>query len=101
MLDFFANLTKTDLPGGEARKAKTPAETAAKPKKKKKATRKRKLPPRMAPPPVKLRYRVFLSQVAGLRTRSLTVECSTIDDAETLAIRTVGSDWKVLKVDPA
>ncbi len=53
--EFFANLTRTDLPGGEAQKAKTPAETAAQTKKKK-ATRKRKLPPRMAPPEAKLSY---------------------------------------------
>ena len=98
--EFFANLTRTDLPGGEAQKAKTPAEPAAQAKKKK-ATRKRKLPPRMAPPPARLRYRVRLSQVGGSRTRSVTVECSTIGDAEGLAIRAVGSGWKVLKVDPA
>ncbi len=99
-LEFYARVARTDLPG-EARKAKTPAETAAKPKKKKKATRKRKLPPRMAPPEARLRYQVRLSQVGGSRTRSVTVECSTIDDAERLAIRSAGSDWKVLKVDPA
>ncbi len=98
--EFFANLTRTDLPGGEAQKAKTPAEPAAQAKKKK-ATRKRKLPPRMAPPEAKLSYRVRLSQVGGSRTRSVTVECSTISDAERLAIKNVGSGWKVLKVDPA
>ncbi len=98
--EFFANLTRTDLPGGEAQKAKTPAEPAAQAKKKK-ATRKRKLPPRMAPPEAKLSYRVRLSQVGGSRTRSVTVECSTISDAERSAIKTVGSGWKVLKVDPA
>ncbi len=99
--EFFANLTRTDLPGGEAQKAKTPAEPAPQAKKKKKATRKRKLPPRMAPPAARLRYRVRLSQVGGSRTRSVTVECSTISHAERLAIKTVGSGWKFLKVDPA
>ena len=98
--EFFANLTRTDLPGGKAQKAKIPAETTAQAKKKK-ATRKKKLPPRMAPPPTRLRYRVCLSQVGGLCTRSVTVECSTISDAEKLAIRAVGSGWKVLKIDPA
>ena len=98
--EFFANLTRTDLPGGEAQKAKTPAAPAAQAKKKK-ATRKRKLPPRMAPPAAKLGHRVRLSQVGGSRTRSVTVECSTVSDAERLAIRTVGNGWKVLKVDPA
>ncbi len=98
--EFFANLTRTDLPGGEAQKAKTPAEPAPQAKKKK-ATRKRKLPPRMAPPEARLRYQVRLSQVGGSRTRSVTVECSTVSDAGRLAIRAVGSDWKVLKVDPA
>ncbi len=98
--EFFANLTRTDLPGGEAQKSKTPAESSASAKKKK-ATRKRKLPPRMAPPTPRLCYRVRLSQVGGSRTRSVAVECSTISDAEKLAMRSVGDGWKVLKVDPA
>ena len=79
---------------------KTPAKAgaSAKPEKKKKA---KKLPPRMAPPQPKLRYRVRLAQVSGgSRTRSVNVECNTIDDAATQALKAVGGGWKVLKVDP-
>ncbi len=103
---FYAKLSGTDLTGGpnERRRAprcdedqdKTSAEAgiSAKPKKK-------KLPPRMAPPQPKLRYRVRLAQVSGgTRTRSVTVECNTIDDARDRALQTVDGDWKVLKIDP-
>ena len=93
---FYAKVSGTAAPEAMA---SAKASASAKPEKKKRA---KKLPPRMDPPQPKLRYRVRLAQVSGgARTRSVTVECSTISDAEKLAIRAVGSGWKVLKVDPA
>ena len=77
-LEFFAELTRTALP------------TAKKSKSSKK--------PRPAP---KLRYRVRLVQIGGSRSRTVDVECNTLDEAELAALDTVGDDWKVIKIDPA
>ena len=77
-LEFFANLTRTDLPTAERRER------------------------RKKPPPVtKLRYRVRLAQIGGPRSRMIDVECSTLDEAEQTALDTAGDGWKVIKIDPA
>ncbi len=74
-LEFYADLTRTELPTGERRKK-----------------------PRPAP---KLRYRVRLVQIGGSRSRRIDVECNTLDEAELAALDAVGDGWKVIKIDPA
>ncbi len=77
-LEFFAELTRTELPTAE------------------KSDRRKK--PRPAP---KLRYQVRLVQIGGSRSRRVNVECNTLDEAEVAALEAVGDSWKVIKIDPA
>jgi Tfp pilus assembly protein PilZ len=74
-LEFFAELTRTELPTADRRKK-----------------------PRPEP---KLRYRVRLVQIGGSRSRRVNVECNTLDEAEVAALAAVGEGWKVIKIDPA
>jgi hypothetical protein len=66
-----------------------------------KKKRKRKLPPRMAPPQTRSRYRVKAKQAGGSRSRSLVVNATSREDAETQAIEQLGNDWKVIDVEGA
>ena len=63
--------------------------------------RKRKLPPRMAPPESKSRYRMQVKHIGGPRSRSLVVSASSREDAESVALEEVGGDWKVTDVEGA
>jgi hypothetical protein len=74
-LEFYADVTRTELPTSE-----------------------RRTKPRPEP---KLRYRVRLVQIGGSRSRMIDVECNTLDDAEQAALDAVGDGWKVIKIDPA
>jgi len=77
-LEFFADLTRTDLPTAERREQR-----------------------RKPPPVTKLRYRVRLAQIGGSRSRMIDVECSTLDEAEREALAAAGDDWRVIKIVPA
>jgi hypothetical protein len=74
-LEFYAEVTRTELPTAE-----------------------RRTKPRTDP---KLRYRVRLAQIGGSRSRMVNVECNTLDEAEQAALDAVGDGWKVIKIDPA
>ena len=100
-LEFYAELTRTELPTGA--KVETPSEpskhaTSTKPTKLEKLRRLHKVAP---PATSKLRYRVRLAQIAGSRSRTIDVQCSTLNEAETAALETVGDGWKVIKIEPA
>ena len=77
-LEFFADLTRTDLPTAERREQR-----------------------RKPPPVTKLRYRVRLAQIGGSRSRMIDVECNTVDEAGEAALEAAGEGWKVIKIDPA
>jgi hypothetical protein len=72
-LEFFAAVTRTELPKA----------------------------PKSPKPAPKLRYRVRLVEIGGSRTRTLDVQCNTLDEAEQAAIASAGEGWKVIKIDPA
>ena len=77
-LEFYAEVTRTELPTAE------------------KSDRRAK--PRPAP---KLRYRVRLVQIDSSRSRMINVECNTLDEAGEAALEAAGEGWKVIKIDPA
>jgi hypothetical protein len=77
-LEFFAGLTRTDLPTAEKTNRRT-----------------------KPPPAPTLRYRARLAQIGGSRSRIVDVECNTLDEAEQAALNAVGDDWRVIKIDPA
>ena len=77
-LEFYAEVTRTELPTAE------------------KSDRRSKSRP--AP---KLRYRVRLVQIGGSRSRTVNVECNTLDEAEQAGLAAAGEGWKVIKIDPA
>jgi hypothetical protein len=77
-LQFYADLTRTNLPNSE------------------KSER-----PKKPPPAPKLRYRVRLVQIGGSRSRLVDVECNTLDAAERAALDAAGDGWKVIKIGPA
>jgi hypothetical protein len=107
--EFVADVTSSEpltrsasspKPGSSQQQADTKQPAAPeKPVAKKK--RKRKLPPRMAPPQTRSRYRVKAKQTGGSRSRSLDVSATSREDAETQAIEQLGNDWKVIDVEGA
>jgi hypothetical protein len=77
-LQFYADLTRTNLPAPEKSEQ-----------------------PKKPPPAPQLRYRVRLVQIGGSRSRLVDVECNTLDAAERAALDAAGDGWKVIQIDPA
>ena len=85
--DMIVSLTYRDEAATAPPASEEPAEPA-----------KRKLPPRMPKPepePETL-YRVQAQQTGGPRSRSLIVNATSREQAESLALEELGSDWKII-----
>lgn len=100
-LAYYASAVRIEIPDASSSEGAKPAPAAA-PKAPRKAPPKapREACPKPPEKTTEITYRVRLGQIGGSRTRTIDVTCSSLQQAESTALRKAGDKWKVLAVKP-